>query len=222
MRMLRKLMVFAAVLVSCGSWAGSAYASHCWCEIATAWSDGTHNAAQLSLTSTVNTTYNATGNLCWGDDQCDKDRTDCSNRCNNACTGYVHSQSFANSLCANGVANGTVLKCYSHVGTRGWEANQTLGTLTNIAAVSKTVCTCPAPWTNGQNVVGGTTVPPDKNCKIQVCAPITPGPGTSLPPNMTGTGGSPSWWTWTNKLIETAPVANCVTTIVSPAHCALQ
>jgi hypothetical protein len=129
----------------------------------------------------------------------------------------------ANSLCANGVANGTVLKCYSHVGTRGWEANQTLGTLTNIAAVSNTVCTCPAPWMNSQNVVGGTTVPPDKNCKIQVCAPITPGPGTSLPPNMAATNTSPiAWWTWNNTLNETAPVANCVTTLISPAHCALQ
>lgn len=224
MRMLRKLMCFAVALGCCGSWAENAYASStCFCEIATAWSSGTYNASQVSLTNNVHTTYDAHGNLCWGDDQCDKDRADCSNRCNNACAGYVHSQSFANSLCASGIANGTVLKCYSHIGTKGWEANETIGTLTNIAAVSNTVCTCPAPWSDNQNVVGGTSVGPDKNCKIPVCGPITPGSGTSLPPNMTSTNTSPiNWWTWGNQLIETAPVATCVTTLVSAAHCALQ
>ena len=221
-KQLFKNLVGSAAILTC--WVGGATAafanSTCWCEIATAWSDGTHNAVQVSLTSNIGRTYNATGDLCWGDNQCDNDRTDCSNRCNNAATSYVHSQSFANTLCAKGIPNGTVLKAYSHVGTRGWEANQTIGTLTNIPAVSNTVCTCPKPWSNNNNEVGGTTGL-DKFCKIGVCGPITPGPGTSLPPNGTGTNTSPNWWTWGNGLYESAPVATCVTTQVSPAKCSL-
>jgi hypothetical protein len=174
----------------------------------------------VSLTNNVGRTYNARGDLCFGDDQCDRDRTDCSNRCNNAAAGYVHSQSFANTLCAMGIPNGTVIKAYSHVGTRGWEANETIGTLTNIPAVSNTVCTCPNPWLNNNNQMGGTTGL-DKMCKIAVCGPITPGPGTSLPPNGTGTSTTPNWWTWGNGLYESAPVATCVTTQVSPAQCFL-
>jgi hypothetical protein len=213
-------LVFAAVMVCWGGLARNAFASTCWCEIATAWSDGTYNASQVSLTSTVGRSYNATGDLCWGDNQCDKDRTDCSNRCNNACAASVRSQSLANSLCAKGLANGTVLKCYSHVGTRGWEANETIGTLTNTPAVTNTVCTCPKPWSNNENVVGGTTGL-DKFCKIGVCGPITPGPGTSLPPNGTGTSTTPNWWTWGNGLYESAPIATCVTTQTAPAVCNL-
>jgi hypothetical protein len=55
-----------------------------------------------------------------------------------------------------------------------------------------------------------------------VCNPITPGPGTSLPPNGTSVKvGSILWWTWGNGLVESAPVATCVTTQVSPAQCKL-
>jgi mucin-like protein len=166
----------------------------------------------------VSWSYNGCLDPWWAGEQCDANVRDCSNRCNNA-SASVGSQSFANSLCAKGIPNGTVLKARSHIGTLGPQTNNTIGTLTNIPAVSNTVCTCPAPWSNANNVVGGTTTGLDTNCKIAVCGPITPGPGTSLPPNGTSTNTSPNWWTWGNGLVETAPVANCVTTPISVARC---
>ena len=221
MRSLRRILLFAVVVCWWGGSARPAFAwATCWCEIATASSDGTYNASQVSLTSNVGKSYNGCEGSLLGGEQCDENRADCSNRCNNACSGYLGSQSFANGLCAAGMPNGTVLKCYSHVGTKGWQANQTVGPLTNIPAVSNTVCTCPKPWINVNNEVGGTTS--DKQCKILVCSPITPGPGTSLPPNGTATNTWPlQWWTWENTLWQWAPVGTCVTKQVSPAQCKL-
>ena len=218
--MYKKLVLFATILACCSGSAREAFAwVTCWCEIDTVWSNGTRNASQMDLTTAVNWSYNGCLDPWWAGEQCNANISDCSSRCNKACAGYVNSQSFASTLCAKGIPNGTALKCNSHVGTlTAWQVNQDIGTLTNIPAVSNTVCTCPKPWLNGENVVGGTTGV-DKNCKIKVCGPITPGPGTSLPPNGTSTNSSPSWWTWGNELIETAPVANCVTTPLSIAQC---
>lgn len=224
MQLLKKLVCLAVVLASYGGSAKEAFAqATCWCEIDTVYSTGERNASQLDLTSAVNTRYDD----CLVDPllrtaECDWNIADCSRRCNAACAPYVRSQSFANTLCASGVANGTVLKCHSHVGTSKWQTNETVGTLTNMPAVSNTVCTCPKPWINPKNEVGGTTGL-DKQCKILVCSPITPGPGTSLPPNGTATNTWPiQWWTWDNTLWQWAPVATCVTTQVSPAKCVLQ
>ncbi len=215
MRIQKKMVLFTAILACCGGSAKEAFAwVTCWCEIDTVGS----NTSQLDLTAAVNWSYNGCLDPWWAGEQCDANVQDCSKRCNNASTGLA-TQSFANSLCAKGIPNGTVLKANSHVGTLGWQTNNTIGTLTNIPAVSNTVCTCPAPWSNANNVVGGTTTGLDKNCKITVCGPITPGPGTSLPPNGTSTNTSPNWWTWGNGLVETAPVANCVTTPISIARC---
>jgi hypothetical protein len=219
-----KLALFAVVLACFGASTMKATAEvTCFCEIASAWDNGTHNAGQLSLTSTVNKKYDHCENGCFFcTEQCDYNQHDCGVRCNGASLSYVKSQSFANTLCAKGIADGTVLNAYSHVGTvTGENTNQTIGTLTNIPAVSKTECTCPKPWLNNDNVAGGPTGL-DKFCKIGVCHPITPGPGTSLPPNGTGTSTSPRWWTWGNGLYESAPIANCVTTLLSPAQCSFE
>jgi hypothetical protein len=219
MQGLGKLLLFAFVLCWWGGSASEAFAqATCWCEID---SIGGSNVSQLDLTSAVNTRYDD----CLVDPlirtaECDWNLADCSRRCNVACGPYKRSQSFANTLCARGIANGTVLKCQSHVGTSKWQTNDTVGTLTNIPAVSNTVCTCPKPWLNVNNVEGGTS--PDKQCKIMVCSPITPGPGSSMPPNGTATNTWPTqWWTWENTLWQWAPVATCATTQVSPAQCKL-
>jgi len=221
MRLLKKFVLFAAILICFGGSAREAFAwVTCWCEIDTTWSDGSRNTSQLDLTSAVDWSYNGCPDPWWEGEQCSANIGDCSRRCNQACKAYENSQGLANKLCANGVADGTGLACFSHVGTRkDWQVNQTIGKLTNVAAVSNTVCTCPKPWSNADNVVGGTTTGLDKNCKIAVCGPITPGPGTSLPPNGTSTNTSPNWWTWGNALVESAPVATCVTTPIRIARC---
>jgi hypothetical protein len=218
--MRKKLVLFAVILACCGGSTKAAFAwVTCFCEVATAFSNGEHNEGKLNLTDAVFTQYNGCLDPWWDGEQCSANISDCSRRCNNACGGYVKSQSLADSLCAQGVSDGSDLRCYSHVGTRkDWQVNQTIGILTNIAAVSNTVCTCPKPWLNNENVVGGTTGP-DKFCKIGVCGPITPGPGTSLPANGTGTNTTPNWWTWGNGLYESAPVANCVATPIRVARC---
>ncbi len=225
MRNWRRLVLLAVVLCW---WGGSARVAlawvTCWCEIDTVGSDG-KRTSQQDLTAAVNHEYNGCLEPKWNDftEQCSKNISNCSERCNAACDGYVRSQSLADSLCAKGVANGTDVKCYSHVGTlTTWQVNQSLGKLTNVPAVTNTVCTCPKPWFNNKDVLGGPTSG-DKQCKIQVCAPITPGPGSSLPPNGTATNTWPTqWWTWENTLWQWAPVATCVTTQVSPAKCTLQ
>jgi|ERR1051326_6974150 hypothetical protein len=200
----------------------SAFAkSTCWCEIATTF-NGQHGTSVIDLTSAVNTTYCAgSGCVCplLKGDQCDDARADCSNRCNAVADAYRNNPG---AFCAKGVTNGVTLRAYSHVGTRAWETNDTIGTLTNIPGVSQTTCKCPSGWMNDQNVDGGVTTNPKRLCKRGACGPITAGAGTSLPPNDTSTGfladGS-VWWTWGNGLYQSAPVAACKTVVVSQAQC---
>jgi hypothetical protein len=222
-----KRILVAAILLCCSTWGSQLFArSTCWCEIASSYSTGEHDTVIISLTDVVNTTYCAgPGCLCSlvKGDQCDAARADCSRRCNAAADAYRNNPG---AFCAKGTGgptrNGVTIRAYSHVGTRGWESNDTIGTLTNLPAVSKTTCTCPKGWLTPDNVDGGVINGPGKGCKRLACLPITPGAGTSLPPNGSTTpvlADGSTWWTWTNGLWQSAPVANCATTVVSAAVC---
>lgn len=224
---MKKWMLITAIAVCCLGSSTSLFAgSTCWCEIASSYSTGEHDTVVIDLTNAVNTTYCAgPGCVCkliYGN-QCDDARADCSKRCNLAADAYRNNPG---AFCAKGTGgptrNGVTLRAYSHVGTRGWETNNTIGTLTNIPAVSQTTCTCPSGWLNDQNVDGGVTTHPKHLCKRTACQPIVPGPGTSLPPNGTSTPGAADgsfWWTWGNGLVQSAPVATCKTVVVSQAQC---
>lgn len=221
MRSPRQLLLLAVVLCWWGGSASPAFATAtCWCEIATAWSDGTYNAVQVSLTSNVGTSYNSCHGGCCGE-QCDANRADCSNRCNNACSGYVGSQSFANSLCAKGIANGTVLKCYSHVGTKGWEANQTIGTLINIAAVTNTIYDCngmPGTWLDNPTPGNGHHARCVKNsCNAVSGVPAAPS-WVSIGTAWSSATGA-AWTTDGSGNIWYGVPAHATTTVVSAAQC---
>jgi hypothetical protein len=148
--------------------------------------------------------------------QSEENRVRCSSMCTQAAAPYTGSQSIASAACAAGCPNGSVVRAFSAVGNMEYRPAQQIGVLTNQPAVTKTTCTCPQGWMTPDNVVGGVIKGPGRDCKRLACFPIKPGPGTSLPPNGTGT---PQWWTWADGLWQTAPVANCVSTTVSQAAC---
>ena len=218
--MLKTLVLFAAIAAANAASATST----CWCEIASSYSTGEHDTVIISLTDAVNTTYCAgPGCVCSFANQCDAARADCSQRCNLAADQYRNNPAF---FCGKGTSgptrNGVTIRAYSHVGTRAWEANNTIGTLTNTPAVTQTTCTCPSGWLTPHNVEGGVINGPGKNCKRTACYPITAGAGTALPPNGSSTPVLPdgsNWWTWGDGLVQTAPVATCKTTTVSNAVC---
>jgi hypothetical protein len=200
--------------------------STCWCEIASSYSNGSRDTVIIDLTSAVHTTYCAgPGCLCalaLGN-QCDKARADCSSRCNQAADAYRNNPG---AFCAKGTSgptrNGATIRAYSHIGTRAWEANDTIGTLTNVPAVSQTTCTCPQGWLAPDNTPAGVTTDPRHICKRLACLPVTAGAGTSLPPNSTSTptlSDGSNWWFWTNGLWQSAPVATCKTVQISAALC---
>lgn len=223
MRNLRKLLLLAFVLCWWGGSASPAFAeTTCWCDIATAWSDGTYNASQVSLTTNVGKKYKSClkGRRLHGE-QCDDNRVDCSTRCNKACSGYVGSQSFANSLCAKGITNGAVLKCYSHVGTKGWQTNQTIGTLTNIAAVTKTTYDCngmPGTWLdNPSSGNGGHARCVKSSCNAVSGVPAAPS-WVSIGTAWSSATGA-AWVTDDKGDVWYGVPAHATTTIVSAAQC---
>src|SRR5690242_10486643 len=157
-----KQSVFLFAVLCSTAFASVAFGkSTCWCEIASSWSNGTRDTSVIDLTSVVNTTYCAgPGCVCplLKGDQCDAARADCSNRCNKAADAYRNNPG---AFCAKGASgptrNGVTLHAYSHVGTRTWETNDTIGTLTNVPAVSQTTCTCPQGWLAPDNTPAGVT-----------------------------------------------------------------
>jgi hypothetical protein len=207
-------MSIALTILLVAATAHNAFAdAHCFCKISCTNLSGQTNASMVIKDLGPLFTYKGIN------PQKEDNQRDCNNLCTNAAASYIGSQSIASAACALGCGNGAHVSAFSAVGTAAYRAvAPEIGVLKNTPAVIKTVCTCPAPWINPQNVVGGVT-DSSKMCKIGVCFPITPGPGTSLPPNGTSTPGSPNFWTWGNGLYESAPVATCVTTVISPAVC---
>jgi hypothetical protein len=170
----------------------------------------------LDLTGTVNKSYS--GLLPMKDDN----RKDCQTRCSDAAAklSATQKQAIADCACSNGVGTGTTIRAYGAVGTKEYQSDQSLGTLTNNAQVSNTTCKCPVGWlSNTTNIDGGITT--DGNCKKIVCQPI----GVAPPPNGTPVG---TWgFIWGNALYAIGSnvnggAANCVTVVVSPKVCKLQ
>lgn len=199
--------------------------STCWCEIASSYSTGEHDTSVISLTNAVNTTYCAgPGCLCKLIDgnQCDKARADCSQKCNLAADPYRNNPG---AFCAKGTTgptrNGVTLRAYSHVGTRGWEANDTIGTLTNVSAVVKTTYDCnglPGTWLDNPTTGNGNHARCVKNsCNAVGGVPVAPA-WTSI-----GTGWSSAtaaaWVTDGTGNIWYGVPAHATTTIVQQAQC---
>jgi hypothetical protein len=170
----------------------------------------------LDLTSAVGKTYSGVFPMK------DENRKDCQTRCSDAAAALsaTQKQAIADCACSNGVGTGTTIRAYGAVGTKEYQSDESLGTLTNNAQVSNTTCKCPVGWlSNTTNIDGGITT--DGNCKKIVCQPI----GVAPPANGTPVG---TWgFTWGNALYAygnaaNAGAANCVTVVVSPKVCKLQ
>ncbi len=198
----------AAVLLLSGA-TGASGSVHCRCKVA---------ANEASLSPLID--YGQL--LEWADAYWSTHKTASDVECHDACQHKVQADpNFKNAAfyCGKGAASGRQIAAYSAVGTGAYKPGLTAGVLINARRNARTVCTCPSGWLGHSNNVDGGVTGPDKRCKRVACQPVSAGPGTQLPPAVTG---NPNWWTRGDVLWQSAPVATCVTADAAPVVCRWQ
>lgn len=171
----------------------------------------------MDLTSRVNKTYTGTF------PENDNNRKDCQRRCSDAAVSLsiAEKQQIADCACANGAANGTVIRAYSAVGVKNYNSDQAIGRLVNQPEITKTTCQCPSGWlSNTTNQEAGIST--DGRCKKLVCSPFSVSP---YPADGTHVG---NWgFTWGNSIYaygtkENGGAAICKTEIISKKVCKIE
>ena len=216
MRSLRRILLFAVVVCWWGGSARPAFAwATCWCEIATASSDGTYNASQVSLTSNVGKSYNGCEGSLLGGEQCDENRADCSNRCNNACSGYRGPRASRTAIAPRACRTG---RC-SVVQPR---RHQRLAGESDGRAADQHPCGLEyglhLPEALDQRQQRGGRHHLRQAVQDPGVRAHTPGPGSAAAERHRTNTWPLQWWTWEYTLWQWAPVGTCVTRQVSPAQ----
>ncbi len=190
MRKISKMLWFAAMLGCClGLPEDASAAAHCFC----------------SLACQDNTNYKSTPLKGWLwdsatlatytglDQQGDKNQTDCNTRCTKTCLETWNKGNAGPLACSKGCANGSLVACWSKVGTREWKSAQGIGNLVNTPNQFSTTYKCP-PGTRNDNWVDGGPIGAGKKCVFVACDHYPTFPPNTYPPNGTQIG---SWgFTW--------------------------
>ena len=136
----------------------------CYCVISTKNLNGEKHMSDVCTDLTAGLNVHYSGAFPMKDDN----RQDCTQKCGDYALQYyqnlANKQSLANCACAEGLADGSIIRAYGAVGTKEYEQGQSVGVLINTPAVTKTTCTCPSGWLSDvTNINGGVT--PTGKCK---------------------------------------------------------
>lgn len=150
--------------------------------------------------------------------------TQCEGPANSACSTKASGDNNFNSAafwCAKGVPNGSTIRAYAAVGTGKYNAAQTKGVLTNIAAVTKTVYDCngmPGTWLDNPSPGNGYHARCVKNsCNAVSGVPAAPS-WVSIGTAWSSATGA-AWVTDDKGNIWYGVPAHATTTVVSTAQC---
>lgn len=211
MSKLTKTLWFAAVLGCCLGLPKDAFAAaHCFCSLACQDNTNYKGSPVKGWLWDSETLATYTG---W-DQQGDKNQTDCNTRCTQKCLATWNKANAGPLACSKGCANGSLVACWSKVGTREWKSAQATGNLTNTPA--QYTYKCP-PGTRGDNWVDGGAIAPGKKCVFVACDHYQTFPPKTYPANGTQIG---SWgFTWGEFIGQNV---NPIATTVRAATCKIQ
>jgi hypothetical protein len=144
------------------------------------------------------------------DQQSDSHQTACNTLCTQKCLATWNKVNAGPLACSKGCANGSLIACWSKVGTKEWKSAQAVGNLINTPAQFNTTYKCPA-GTRGDNWVDGGAIAAGKKCTFVACDHYQTFPPNTYPPNGTPIG---SWgYTWGQFIAQNVdPIATTVQT----------